>query len=162
MNSVHLFNLILFSCVVFLLSCVKARSIHQQKVSITILNMEQYRTTVEHSQKVWIIQICDPNKASEAFKKAAYVLRGVARAGIIDCLNEENCNEFDQNKITTGKIIFIHSEGVENDFINNHDFNHIVESTLKLINEKVKIQKDSIQHYNPDKVQIIEFSSDNF
>ena len=38
----------------------------------------------------------------------------------------------------------------------------VLKFNIKLINEKVKIQKDSIQHYNPDKVQIVEFSSDNF
>lgn len=125
--------------------------------------MEQYRTTVEHSQNVWIIQICDVKEATEDFKKAAFVLRGIARAGIIDCLNKENCNEIHgSTKNPTGKIIFIHSEGVENDFINNHDFTLIVNNTLKLIDTKVKIEKENIQHYNNDSVQIVEFSAENF
>lgn len=121
--------------------------------------MEQYKRTVEHSQNVWIIQICEPNKASEAFKAAAFILRGIARAGVIDCLNEENCNEFDQQNIAVGKIIFIHSEGVKNDFTNNHDHNLIVDSTLKLINEKIENQKKNIQQHN---IQTVDFSSENF
>ncbi|CAO1358568.1 unnamed protein product [Diamesa hyperborea] len=125
-----------------------------------MLNMEQYGTTVKHSQQVWIIQICEPKKASEEFKKAAYFLRGVARAGIIDCFNQGNCIGFDGSKLADEKIIFIHSEGVEIDFINNHDYNLIVDHTLKLIDAKVKIQ-NNIQQYHPDKIQMVEFSADN-
>ena len=128
--------------------------------------MEQYRATVQHSQNVWIIQLCHSDKPSEAFEKAAFVLRGIAKAGFINCFDRENCNEIygdeingDENKKPDGRIIFIHSEGVENDFENIDDFNIIVNNTMKLIHKKIENQEKNIQHRT---IQIVEFSTENF
>ena len=108
--------------------------------------MQQYKNIIEHSQNVWIIQICEHHKATEDFKKAAYVLRGVAKAGTINC-SDENCNEISKN-ITEEQIVFIHSEGVDNDFVLNHDFNFIVNSTMNLIHAKIESQMRNVECYN--------------
>lgn len=120
--------------------------------------MEQYKNIVKHSHNVWIIQLCESSKPSEAFQKAAFVLGGVANAGFIDCLNED-CNEIhDGTNNTDLKVVFIHSDGVKNDFINNHDFTLIVISAMELIHDKIENQKQNIQHYN---IQIVEFLFEN-
>ena len=123
--------------------------------------MEQYRAAVKHSQYVWIIQLCHSDKPSEAFKNAARVLKGIAKAGFINCIDTENCNEIinDENKKITETIVFIHSEDVETDFESIDDVDRIVNNTMKLIRKKIENQKKTIQL---ESIQIVDFSTGIF
>lgn len=141
---------------VLLIQSVITTSINPKQVNIIQLTKEQFKNIKESSHYVWIIQVCEQNKSSEAFQKAAFVLRGIAKAGIIDCLHEEHCNEIDTDSIITdGKIFIIHRDGFLNDFVNNHDFNLIVKSTMNLIKKQI-INQTEIENYN---IQFVKFSS---
>lgn len=140
----------------FFIQSVNPTPINPEQVNIIQLTKEQFKNIKENSHYVWIVQVCEPNKPSKAFKKAAVVLRGIAKAGIIDCIHEELCNQID-TIITDGKIFIIHSDGLLNDFVNNHDFDLIVKSTMNFINNKI-INQTEIKNYN---IQFVKFSSDD-
>ena len=112
--------------------------------------MEQFNKTVQLTQNVWMIQKCDSDEPSEAFKKAAYLLRGVVKAGIINCLDTRNCNDGGD-----GKIVFIHSEGVDNTFEHDQLYNLIVVRAMGYIQKN-----QTIENYHLANVQIVEFSSE--
>ena len=140
---------------------VNARSIDNHNVNITKLNMEQFNETVQHSQNVWMIQFDLSGKPSVEFKKAAYVLRGIVKAGIIEeCHGNDICKERSGKTLSSGKVIFIHSEGVDTSFINNQNYTSTVAHAEVYIQNKTELQKNII-NFNKDKVKIVMFSSEN-
>ena len=145
----------------FLFAIVNANPIQLQQVTITNLNMEQYKTIVEQSQHVWIIQLCYSNSISKEFTKAAFVYRGVAKAGIIHCSIENKCNAINNGQnIPDGTIVFIHNGVVSvgsDETIDN--FKLIRHKTKDLIDEKLKNQEENIEEY---KIKTVEFSIENF
>ena len=147
--------------IVLLFAIVNAKSIDNHNVYITKLNMEQFKSTVQHSQSVWMIQIDLSGKPSEEFKKAAYLLRGIVKAGIIE--EYDISTNATAERIPGGKVVFIHSEGVEDTFTNNMDINGIASKAMEFIKHKVEIQKkDNLKHYNPDNVKFLEFKSEQY
>lgn len=136
---------------------VNAKAIDNHNVYITKLTVAQYNETVNLTQSVWMIQKCDSDEPTDAFKEAAYLLRGIVKAGIINCINRTNgiCTG------EKGKVVFIHSKGVREDFTNEQSFNLIAYTAMEFIMNKENIQKNNTHLYNQKKVQMVEFSSEN-
>ena len=104
--------------------------------------MNEYETKIQYSKKIWIIQLCQSIEASIAFKKAAYILQGVAKAGIIECIEKHQCTEIGGR--SDGNILFVHSDGVDIDYQNNDIYELIVSKTMELVNKRVENRRKEI------------------
>lgn len=134
---------------------VNAKAIDNHNVYITKLTVAQFNETVDLTQSVWMIQKCDSDEPTDAFKRAAYLLRGIVKAGIMNCINDQTCIG------EKGKVVFIHSKGVREDFTNEQSFNLTAYTAMEFIMNKENIQKNNTHLYNQKKVQMVEFSSEN-
>ena len=147
---------------------VNASSIDNHTVYLTKLNMKQFKE-VEHGQSVWMIQLVElSGKPTNEFKKAAYLLRGVVKAGFMDeCEGHEICKDKKNgvvigDKYKPGKVVFIHSEDVHDDYINEHNYNITSKTAYDYVMDKFTIQKnDSFKHYDPNNVKILDFFQQN-
>ncbi|CAO1357904.1 unnamed protein product [Diamesa hyperborea] len=134
---------------------------HNDTVNITKLTIEQFNETVEQTQNVWMIQIGVSSEPTKYFAEAAYILRGIVKAGIIEkCNGSFICEKDSAGKLPAGKIVFIHSKGVQNDFKNDQIIGAIVNNTMRFIQEKVDHQNRTyLQHYH-NNVKIVAFKSE--
>ncbi|CAO1369241.1 unnamed protein product [Diamesa tonsa] len=144
---------------VLLFAIVNTRSIDKNTVYITKLTIEQFNETVEQTQNVWMIQV-GVEEPLENFTKSAYILRGIVKAGIIESCSGHDMCEIIEEKIKGGRVVFIHSKGVKNDFKNDQIIGDIVNNTMGFIQEKVDLQNRTyLQDYH-NNVKIVPFKSE--
>ena len=124
---------------------------------------------VEHGQSVWMIQLVELfGKPTNEFKKAAYLLRGVVKAGFLDeCEGHEICKDKKNGVVIgdtyrPGKVVFIHSDEVHDDYINELNYHITSKTASDYVKDKVEFQKnDSLKHYDPNNVKILDFFQQN-
>ncbi|CAO1357928.1 unnamed protein product [Diamesa hyperborea] len=157
---------IVLSCVL-LFAIVNAVPIDKNTVFITKLTMAQFNQTVEHGQNVWMIQV-GFEEPSENFTKSAFIFRGVVKAGIIeDCSGHNMCEKFNKMEngklvevIRGGRVVFIHSGVVDDKYIYGEIINTTVSKVNYYINETLEFQQEEhLQHFDSNKVKIVEFKS---
>ncbi|CAO1369222.1 unnamed protein product [Diamesa tonsa] len=149
---------IVLSCVL-LFAIVNAGPIDKNTVFITKLTMAQFNQTVEHGQNVWMIQV-GFEEPSENFTKSAYIFRGVVKAGIIEDCSGHNMCEIIEERIVGGRVVFIHRGRVDDKYKEGENINTTVSKVNYYINETLKFQQEEhLQHFDSNKVKIVEFKS---